>query len=269
MNRSRKFAAAGIILSASFFLSGCSNTVDDNGISTNVIPLSSTVVVSNFPSWNESSIKVLEDNDWVVSKVEPNPGQNSKNWVSLYTAQSKDGSCNISLGLDGQYLILTGNDEEYETREYMYLLAKNQEAEIGEESTKNINVNDKNQSITLMTLNYNYPNKIYSSDIILDPNNPTAPAVIEPEIDGFVEVLSASRVLSSENTNPFYIKNPEVEALKESGGKLPPDYVGDIVRPVINVKYECVNKKLDMELWNNLLNNSVIDMDITNITKPE
>lgn len=262
MNKSKKLFAAGILVASAIALTGCSSEVDEQGISTNVIPLSETVNVKNFPSWAESSVKVLEDDGWTVSKVEPNTGQDASNWPTLYTAQNKDATCNISLSMDAQYLLITGNDEEYETREFMYLAAKNQGSKIGEESTKNINVNDKNQSLSLMTIDYTYPNKVYASDIILDPNNPQAPASVEPTVDGEVYGVFAARVLSSENSNPFYIPNPEIEAIIESGGKLPPDYVGKTVRPIITVKYECVNKELDLKLWDNMLNNSVIKMDI-------
>lgn len=258
-----------LVASSALLLTGCAPQLDEKGISVNAIPLSEDVVVSDFPNWSPAAAKVLTNAGWDVGEAQPNPGQSKENWPIYYTAVNKDNSCIFNISLDAQYLTLTGNDEEYETRDYLMFITKPQEMKLSEETTQNINVNDKSQSLSLMKYEYTYPNKIYTSDIVIDPNNPTPPAAVEPTIDGDVRGVIAARVLNSENDNPFFIPNPQMDKVVAEGGKLPPDYVNKTARPVILMKYECVNKDIDMKLWDKVLKEATIDMNITSIVKPE
>lgn len=269
MNRKSIFSITALAASTALLLSGCAPQLDEAGVSVNVIPLSEEVKVSSFPNWSDSIVSILEADGWTVKKIEPNgPQVDNKNWPTFFSAQNKEGNCTFNLGLDAQYRTLTGNDEEYETRDYMLLTTKNNGSTVGEESTWNVNVNDKSKALQLMLMDYTYPNKVYNSDIVIDPNNPTPPVAVEATEDGKVYGVLAARVLSSENENPFYIANPEIEKAQASGAKLPPDYIGKTVRPVVSIKYECVKQEIDMKIWDKAVNGSILKMNITSTSKP-
>ena len=253
---------------ASVTLASCAS---DNSTKTDtgktVIPLSENIEVTHYPSWGAGGAKVLSDAGWNVALNEANPQlSNVKNFPKYYTATNPKNGCSFDLGITSQYLNLIKNkDEEYETRKYMLFSIDAQNPTKAEETTTNINISDTNNTLALLTIPYSYDNKVFT---VSDTPIPTLVAGEAPPetatdasftIDGKVNVIQASRVLSSSNANPFYVKNPIMEA---EGRELPPDYIGVEARPVINVNYKCIDTELDMKLWDKVISASSLSLPI-------
>lgn len=223
------------------------------------ILLTTSVNVSKMPSWEKDSTSVLSKADWTVTQVAPNELQKQGAFPTFYSAVSKDGACNFEISISAAPNQEVPDTEDFSTSEYVYQNVKLQGGTVGQETTKNISIQNSESKLEMLQLSYDYPNKVYpvTDTPLVEGTDPSTLPAVEPTIDGKVNVISLSRVLTSSVTNPFYIANQQID-----DANLPPGVVGKTGRPVITMKYSCLNTNLDMKLWDSVVSSSTLSLPL-------
>lgn len=225
------------------------------------ILLTTSVNVSKMPSWEKSSTTSLTSAGFTVTPVVANDLQKANgSFPTFYSAISKDGACNFDMTISALPIQQNPDTEDFTTREELYNnLALQGGTVVGKESMQNIAIQGSEDKLEMLELSYNYPNKVYpvSDAPLFEGTDPTSLPVVEPTVDGTINVISLSRILTSPVTNPFYIANPQID-----DANLPPGVVGKTGRPVITMKYSCLNTTPDMKLWDSVVNSSTLSLPI-------
>lgn len=262
MFMNKKLSLVALTAITALALTGCaannatSSLADKDG---NIL-LTTNVNVSKMPSWEQNSMSVLKEAKWSFTKVEPNELQKTnKDFPAMYSAINEDGSCNINMAISAAPEQSIPDTEDYTTREYVYNNIKLQNGKSNNETTNMLTLQGVSDKLEMLEVSYNYPNKVFpvSEVPLVEGQDPTLLPTVEPTVDGQINVVSLTRVLTSSVNNPFYIPNVQIDE-----NDLPPGVVGKTGRPVITMTYSCLNTKPDMKLWDNVVANSVLSLPV-------
>mgnify|MGYP000246945191 FL=1 len=208
-----------VTLSFSLLLTGCTSGAIDK--TSGDIPLTEDYNVSTLPNWADSSMKVLEAEKWQVSKMENMlPAKEGSKVPALYTATNEDSSCTIIYNVGGVEPTSGETQDSYAMTE---------------------------QAVS--TISFDSNNKIESqnTDAYINVDNDAKLQLLSVKYIRTLDTkkqnsITAFRVLSDTVPSPY---SPEV-------------FPTDTLYPKIDITYSCSDKKLDMNLWNKVLDSATL-----------
>lgn len=203
----------------SLILSGCSATVGVDNTAGD-IPLTEDYNVSSMPSWAPSSMELLEKDGWQVSKMDNMfTPKEGQQVPAIYVATNKDNTCSITY--------ITGGVEATDDSQDSYAL-----------TAKSVDV-----------ISFDANNKI---------NSQNTDAYIHVDNDARLQLLSVDYTRTLDKT-----KQNNISAFRVLSSPISSPYNSDMfasskIYPKIEINYSCSDKKLDMSLWNKVLDSASV-----------
>lgn len=262
------------LTASAILLTGCTSVSRTD----NVIKLGQNYEVDSIASWDESSLKVLQQEGWTLTEQQRQALREDNLAVPQgFDATNPDGTCFVSYRVYATNVFKPDAGDDYSTRETAYNYVDATLPLNSTESLKTIKIDKSEDKLEMLEIIFSYENKV-SKSITEEEAKEIAKAggdLIEAQsqytVDGEINEAYIVRVTKDVVPNPMYVfYERQNENAPEDIGGTPGGVPADEGNMVIEMKYACKKQPIDMELWDKLVKDAKINFDpLPEVKQPE
>jgi hypothetical protein len=261
----KKIVVSSLALSAiaTLLLTGCTQTTKND----NLITFSEKAPITTVPSWSSSSVSFLLTEGWNVQTID---SEDVATAPKTFYATNKDNTCSITYSSTVDGSDSKNTDEEYLSREKAYLYTDSLNSTETDEAFANIKIFDSKDKLQMLQVSYVAPNTSYVAEASNNIDPESAEYAVENSItpptystNGVINGLSLSRVFDTMVANPF--AGQKFKATISNEDEAENNVATKTGKPIIDIKYQCVNTLTDDVFWTKVIENAAISFPVSKL----